>query len=167
MTNNTCGEQNANGKPCQREAGWGTNRDDGPCKDHAESYHNPDKLTEETKSTLIGAAQEGAFKKHCAQVAGLAPRTLRRWLEWGEDDEEADIDSPCADLFVRFQRARGAGAVRRLKDADSEFILERSYGYTKEEKRELEHSGPNDGPIPVASVPTDEQLDRLIAEKHK
>lgn len=148
-TENICGEENADGSKCKREAGWGTDRDGGPCKDHAESYHDPKKLDEETKSTLIGAAQEGAFLKHCAMVAGITPRTLRNWLEWGEADEEAGVDSPCADLFFRFQRARGAGAVRRLKDVDSAFVLERSYEYTKTEKREHEHSGPSGGPIPL------------------
>lgn len=139
MPENICGEatgSDGNGPPCQRQAGWGTESDIGPCKDHAEDYVVPDKLTEETKNQLIGAAQQGAFKRHCAQTAGLRPRTLRRWLSWGEDHCERGIDSELAEFYVRFQQARGAGAVRRLKDADDEFVLERSYGYTKTERHE-------------------------------
>lgn len=146
--NDICGEETANGGKCTRDAGWGiSGRDTGPCRDHEGDFHNPKKLDEETKNTLIGAAQEGAFKEHCAQIAGLAPRTLRRWLEWGEEDVDAEIDSPCADLYVRWQRARGAGAVRRLKDVDSKFVLERSYGYTKTETHEV--TGEGGGPLEV------------------
>lgn len=146
MSNDICGEETAAGEPCKRDAGWGREGvDDGPCVNHVDDFHNPDKLTEETKSTLVGAAQEGAFKEHCAQVAGITPRTLRKWLEWGEEDVENDVDSPCADLFFRYSRARGAGAVRRLKDVKSEFVLERSYGYTKTEQHEV--SGPDGEPI--------------------
>jgi hypothetical protein len=101
-------------------------------------------------STLVGAAQEGAFKKHCAQVAGITPQTLRRWLNWGEEDVDKEIDSPCADLYVRYQRARGAGAIRRLKDANTEFVLERSYGYTKTEEHQV--TGGGGGPLEVTFV---------------
>lgn len=144
-----CGEQNADGTECKRDAGWGRGEDvnSGPCMDHVDDYHNPKKLTPETKSTLVGAAQEGAFKQHCAQVAGITEQTLRNWLNWGEADVENDVDSPCADLFLDFQRARGAGAVRRLKDVRSEFVLERSYDYTKTEERQI--TGDGGGPLEI------------------
>lgn len=145
MTNNTntCGEPTDNGTPCERDAGWGLDADIGPCRDHAQEWTVPDKLNEETKNQLIGAAQEGAFKKHCAQTAGITPQTLRNWLNRGEEHTENNLDSPLADLFLRFQQARAAGAVRRLQDARDEFVLERSYGYTK--SQEIEHSG--SGPL--------------------
>lgn len=160
-----CGEPTASGGSCIRDAGWGTPRDDGPCVDHAESYHDPKKLNAETKSTLIGAAQEGAFKEHAAQLAGLSEQTLRNWLNWGEADSESGIDSPCAALFLDWQRARGAGAVRRLKDVDSKFVLERSYGYTNKEMREIEHSGELDTGVSdvIGAMRTARNLDKAGA----
>ena len=146
-TNDICGEPTSSGGRCTRDAGWGTSRDSGPCSDHQDDFHNPAKLNAETKSTLIGAAQEGAHKEHCAQIAGITEQTLRNWLNWGQEDAENDIDSPCAELFLDFQRARGAGAVRRLKDVDSKFVLERSYGYTKTETHEV--TGEGGGPLEV------------------
>jgi len=131
-----CGQPTKDGGKCQRDAGWGLESDIGPCRDHAEEYRVPKKLDEETKNSLVGAAQAGAFKRHCAHVAGIAPSTLRDWLNRGEDHVTNDIDSPLADLYRRFQRARAAGAVSKLRDADDEFVLERSYGYTKTERKE-------------------------------
>jgi len=133
---NTCGEPCEDGTKCQRDAGWGTDSGIGPCRDHATEWAVPEKLDEETKHSLIGAAQAGAFKKHCALVAGITPQTLHNWLTDGEGHLENDIDSPLADLYLRFQRARAAGAVSKLRDADDEFVLERSYGYTKTERKE-------------------------------
>lgn len=137
-----CGEPKGNGEPCKRDPGWGREGvSKGPCMDHVGDFHNPKKLTPEVKNTLAGAAQEGAFKKHCAQLAEISRQTLENWLKWGEEDVKKDIDSPCADLYLTFQRARGTGAVRRLKDVDSEFVLERSYGYTKTEEHQITGEG--------------------------
>lgn len=150
MTNDSiCGEEKENGEPCRRDPGWGREGiTEGPCRDHIGDFHNPKKLTPDVKSTLIGAAQEGAFKVHCAQLAGISEQTLRNWLNWGEEDVEKDIDSPCASLYSEYMRARGAGAVRRLKDADTEFVLERSYGYTKSEEHQL--TGGDGGPVEIS-----------------
>ncbi|WP_255170111.1 hypothetical protein [Natrononativus amylolyticus] len=138
MSENICGEPTNSGEPCHRDAGWGTDRDSGPCTDHTQAYRDPDKLTPEVKSSLIGAAQEGTAKRHCAHISGITDQTLRNWLEWGQEDLENEIQSPCADLFLDFQRARAAGAVRRLKGASDEFVLQASYGYTKTERQEVE-----------------------------
>ena len=160
MNSDICGEETDAGEPCKRKAGWGRDGvSEGPCKNHMDEYHNPNKLTPERKSTLVGAAQEGAFKEHCALIARISEQTLRNWLNWGEEDVQKGIDSPCADLFLDFQRARGAGAVRCLKDANSEFILERSYGYNKTETHEV--SGP--GGDPIETEHTRELTERELA----
>lgn len=140
MTEDTsiCGYVKDNDVPCQRPAGWGTPSELGHCKDHAEEYRVPRKLTEETKNQIIGAAQRGAFKKHCAMVAGITPQTLRNWLNQGEDHIQNDLETPLSEFYLRFQRARGAGAAERLSEVSPEFVLERSYGYTKTETRKVE-----------------------------
>lgn len=146
MTDEICGETRKDGNECQRDAGWGVDgKNTGPCMDHRADHTHAKKLTEERINQICGAAQEGAFKRHCAQISGITPQTLRNWLNEGEDDVEHDRDTPFADLYFRFHRARGAGAVKNLDNARSEFVLERSYGYTKTEKREVEHSGEVDG----------------------
>lgn len=154
---NHCGYDKDDGKPCRRPAGWGTESQMGHCKDHAEEYRVPRKLDEETASTLRGAARAGAKIKDCAAVAGIARSTLWDWLNTGEEHASNDLDTPLAEFYRTFQRARGAGAVELLRDSSSEFILERSYGYVKTEKREVEHSGEGGGPIMVIERGSDSE----------
>lgn len=159
-----CGEEKENGGPCRRDPGWGREGvTEGPCRDHIGDFHNPKKLTPDVKSTLIGAAQEGAFKEHCAMIAGISMSTLQNWMNWGEEDVEKGIESPCADLYWAYQRARGAGAVRRLKDADGEFVLERSYGYTKEQDVNL--GGQDGNPVQVEFA--EEVIETAWGEDHQ
>lgn len=134
-----CGEPKPDGKPCKRPAGWGTENDSGPCADHRNERRALRKFNDQTRERILGAAQQGAFKIHCAQVAGITEQTLRNWLEWGERDLENGFDTELSQFHLDFHRARGAGAVKRLSNARDEFVLERSYGYTKRE--EIEHSG--------------------------
>lgn len=149
MTNeNICGYEKDDGEPCQRPGGWGTDASIGHCRDHAEEYTTPRKLDEETRQALIGAAQTGAFKRHCADVAGIARSTLWEWLNQGEEHAANGMNTPLADFYRTFQRARGAGAVSRLREVDPEFILERSYGYTK--SQEVELTGEGGGPIEIS-----------------
>lgn len=134
-----CGDTDTQtGEPCQRDAGWGTNASRGPCRDHVQSYTVPKKLTPEVQNSLIGAAKEGAKIKHCAQLAGIGGTTLWEWLSEGEEHIEADIDSELAELYRTFHRARASGAVKRLRDANDEFVLQSSYGYTKREEHEVD-----------------------------
>lgn len=149
MTENSCGYEKEDGEPCKRPAGWGTDASIGHCRDHAAEYRSPRKLDEETRQSLIGAAQTGAFKRHCAEVAGITPQTLRNWLSQGEEHTSKGVETPLAEFYLRFQRARSAGAVSKLRDVDPEFILERSYGYTKSQEVELSGEGGSPIVIPI------------------
>lgn len=139
MSDDICGEPRADGEPCQRPAGWGRDADSGPCVDHATEKRVLRQFDDATREQLLGAAETGAFKQHCAQYAGITEQTLRNWLNWGRDDLDNDEDTELAEFYLDWQRARGRGAVERLGDVDDEFALERGYGYTKTQK--VEHSG--------------------------
>jgi len=136
MDGDICGEPTADGTPCQRTAGFGTDTEDGPCYDHVEERPVLRKFTPERRERIVGAASSGAYKKHIAQMAEIDPDTLERWLSMGEKDEQNALDTDLAEFYTDWQRARGVGALQKLQNVDDEFILERSYGYTKTERRE-------------------------------
>ena len=146
----TCGSTDTtDGTPCKRTAGWGTDRDHGPCKEHVDDRPVLRKFTATRRERIIGAAMSGAFKKHIAQAAEIDRDTLDRWLDMGKEDDANDLDTELAEFYTAWQRARGAGAVQTLQSCSAEFIAERTYGYTKTEKRELEHTGEGGGPLMI------------------
>jgi hypothetical protein len=141
-----CGETKNNGEPCTYTAKY----EDGKCGIHSDENDRtpaggrPSKL-EEHKDDILTGARQGMTKEGCARLAGVTEQTLHNWLN--EDDE----------FFESFNRARAQGELQHLQsvnDSGSRFILERSYGYTKTEKRELEHTG--DGLELVADFTPDE-----------
>jgi hypothetical protein len=76
----------------------------------------------------------------CARLAGVTRETLWNWRE-----EYPEFAS-------EFRQARAEGELDHLEnvsDHGSQFILERSYGYTKTEKREIEAEHDVDGGISV------------------
>jgi hypothetical protein len=64
----------------------------------------------------------------CARLAGVDESTLHNWMN---DNEE---------FFKSLKRARAHGELSHLQsvnDRGSRFVLERSFGYVKKEKREV------------------------------
>lgn len=120
--------------------------DDGECKNPAGSNgrcwipsHNPEsdadqpgrntKFTEERRHAIIDAAKNGLTQKGCARAAGIGESTLYEWLDAHPEFSE------------RFRRARNQAEmelVEAVRHDDPKFILERSYDYTKTEKREVD-----------------------------
>lgn len=137
MTKDICGEPTKEDEPCQREAGWGTQREVGPCIDHEQERPVLRKFTPKVRERIIGAAPSGAFKKHIAEMAEIDPDTLDRWLAMGEEDERNGLDTDLATFYTDWQRARGMGAIQTLNNCSDEFIAERAYGYTKSQEVEL------------------------------
>jgi len=129
MTNTVCGEPRSDGDPCQ----WDVDAK-GPCPFHndGDSPDNgrPSKL-EDTKDDILDAAREGLTLEGCARVAGIGVSTLREWRKEYEDFSAA------------LRRARAEAERELIQDVDPEFVLERSYGYMKTEKREI--TGENGG----------------------
>jgi hypothetical protein len=99
----------------------------------------PSTLAEHKEDVLKGA-RHGMTIEGCARLAGVARKTLWNWRE----------DYP--EFASEFRQARAEGELDHLEnvsDHGSQFILERSYGYTKTEKREIEAEHDVDGGISV------------------
>lgn len=46
------------------------------------------KLTEETTERLVRLVRAGNYRETAAAACGIAPRTLRKWLQWGAEGKE-------------------------------------------------------------------------------
>jgi len=85
----------------------------------------PSKL-EKYEDDILEAAREGLTYEGIARVAGVGVSTLHEWRETHDDFSES------------LERARSEAELELIQDVDAEFVLERSYGYTKTEKREID-----------------------------
>jgi len=134
-----CGHPTADGSPCQNPP---TDGDSCYLNEHggdAAPSGRPTKL-DEHRSDIMSAAREGMSLQGCARVAGIAEKTLHNWIN--------DYDEFASDL----RQARAEGELQHIRNVDdkgSQFLLERSFGYTKTEKKELEHTGEGGGPIEI------------------
>lgn len=146
-----CGSTDTtSGEPCQFSPGES-------CPHHDESENLPDKFTTQRTKRLIEAARMGALKKDIANYGGITHKTLNNWLREGEERGEGEL----FEFYQDFTRARGEGAMNKLKEAGAEFVLERSYGYTK--SQEIEHSGEG-GVLMVPGMATEEEWEEQIAD---
>lgn len=120
-----CGNCNRLGHPCHHHGD-----DDTPA-----AGGRPTKLTPDRREEILDAARIGTTMEGCARAAGIGVSTLYEWLSRGDDGEE-----PYAEFSEAFKRARAKGEQRlvaQVHQSKPEFILERSYGYVKTERREL------------------------------
>ena len=88
---------------------------------------------------MIGARQ-GMTLEGCARLAGVAEKTLHSWINNNEEFRKS------------LKRARAQGELKHLQtvnDRGSQFLLERSFGYVKTEKREI--MGEDGGAVKVDS----------------
>jgi hypothetical protein len=140
MSEDQCVATKNDGEECEYAAKY----PDGKCGIHSD--HNergpgrPSKLTDEVRQDVMVGARQGMTIEGCARLAGVAEKTFHSWLNENPDFRKS------------FRRARAQGELQRIQSVNeqgSRFILERSYGYVKTEKRELEHSGDADSPIMV------------------
>jgi len=137
MSNDTCDAIKNNGEPCTYDAKY----EDGKCGIHTD--HNPRQdpggrpsLLEEYEDDILTGARQGMTLEGCARLAGVAEKTLHSWINKNEEFRKS------------LKRARAHGELQHLQsvnDSGSRFILERSFGYTKTEKRELSTAEDEDG----------------------
>jgi transposase-like protein len=141
MPDEQCNATKNDGEPCEYTAKY----DDGKCGIHSDHNENtpaggrPSTLAEHEQDILAGARQ-GMTLEGCARLAGVDESTLHRWKAQHDEFRKS------------LKRARAHGELQHLQsvnDAGSRFVLERSFGYVKTEKREHEHSGEDGGPIMV------------------
>jgi len=128
MPEDICSHPTADGEPCQNPPTEGDH-----CWLEAHGGHaepgRPSTLDEHWDDIMAGARQ-GMTLQGCARLAGVDESTLHRWKNNHEEFRKS------------LKRARAHGELQHLQsvnDSGSQFILERSFGYVKTEKRE--HSG--------------------------
>lgn len=132
MTEDQCVATKNDGDPCEYAAKY----PDGKCGIHSE--HNerqdpggrPSKLTDDVRDDVMVGARQGMTIEGCARLAGVAEKTFHDWLNKNPDFRKS------------FRRARAQGELKRIQTVNergSQFLLERSYGYTREQK--VEHTG--------------------------
>jgi hypothetical protein len=134
---NQCSATKNDGEPCTFTAKY----DDGKCGVHSDENPRQDpggRPSElgQYKDDILHGAEQGMTLAGCARMAGVAEKTLHAWLNKHDEFRKS------------LRRARAQGELKRLdnvNESGSRFILERSYGYVKTEKRE--HTGDEDNAI--------------------
>lgn len=121
----------------------------------------PCKLTPEIKEVLICAISKISHRNVACQIAGIRDQTLRNWLAKGAEDNavdpfrsfrvdflraEANMEQELSSLVLK--SARGHGDTLGDWKAAA-YILERRSGHNWNPKTQVEHSGPDGGPIKV------------------
>lgn len=140
MSDDICGAECADGSPCEHPAG------SCPVPSHSDpDADNPQgrpSLLDDYENDILTGARQGMTLEGCARLAGIDESTLHRWINKYDEFRKS------------LKRARAHGELQHLQsvnDSGSQFILERSFGYVKTEKREVEaeHSGKDGGPIMI------------------
>lgn len=122
-----CNATKNDGDPCTYQAKY----DDGKCgihTDEKETVGRPSEVEKHEDDLLVGARQ-GMTMQGLARLAGVDESNLYRYLDRNPSFRKS------------LKRARAQGELQHLRsvnDSGSRFVLERSFGYQKTEKRELE-----------------------------
>ena len=134
----TCNATKNDGDPCEYAAKY----DDGKCGIHTDEKDNigrPSEVEKHTDDILVGARQ-GMTMEGLARLAGVDESNLYRYLDKHPEFRKS------------LKRARAQGELKHLQsvnDRGSQFLLERSFGYVKTEKREI--MGEDGGAVDVQS----------------
>lgn len=63
------------------------------------------KLNEDIMARFAAEIEDGLPIQYCCDMFGITRSSYANWLEWGERDYEADVDSLYADFFVAIKKA--------------------------------------------------------------
>ena len=146
MSGDRCSYPTAEDTPCQHPTT--EDGDPGRCwipshNDEEGDFGRPRLLDDERKQQIIyTAVNSGLSVEHQANLAQVNPNTLRRALCCVETPRtpEITVDEPC-DFCKGYAQAHARGAMSVLDECRPEFRASASFGYVKEEKRQLDHSG--------------------------
>jgi transposase-like protein len=127
MTNDTCDYQTGNGT-CQNPATEGDHCWIDSHGGDVDGHGRPSKL-DDVWDDVMDAAERGLTLEGVARAAGIGISTLRDWRTKHDDFSAA------------LSRARARAEAELIENADAEFVLERSYGYTKEQEVEVTGDG--------------------------
>jgi transposase len=72
----------------------------------------PSKFTPEVQARILEALRQGACRDHCARYAGVGKSTLYRWLDQGEADGEANVESELRAFSEAVRKAEAEVLVR-------------------------------------------------------
>lgn len=120
---------------------------DGGDPENVENRAGPPEKLPEVRDDILQAAREGASKNGCARAAGIHKSTFYEWIN-------PDSDHYHEEFHREFLQARWQGERRFIENADdvdarhAQFMLERSFGYTKTET--VEHEGDALGDVVVS-----------------
>jgi hypothetical protein len=121
----------------------------------------PSKCTPEVTSKVCKAIQEGSGREDAARAAGIGPATFREWMARAAagEGEYAAFAAAVEEAESRIVRWAGKGLVTlcrskktppAVKLAGFKLILERRRPDVWAPRRELQVSGPDGGPVPLA-----------------
>ena len=150
MSDDQCGHPTASGEPCQHP----TTDDGDPDRCWIDSHNDdavdpntqpgrPRLLDDQRKQQIIyTAVNSGLSIEHQANLAQVSPDTLRRALCCVKTPRTPELttEDPC-DFCEGYAQAHARGAMNVLNECRPEFRASASFGYVKEEKRQLDHSG--------------------------
>jgi len=152
MDGDVCGYPTAEGTPCQHPT-----TDDGDpdrCWEDAHNDSDTDSANagrprafddEQTRQRVLVAVGQGLKVRDQAALAGVSPDTLRRALCCVETPRNPTLDPDPCEFCRNYAQAHANGAREVLDDCRPEFRASASFGYVKEEKRELSTAEDEDG----------------------
>lgn len=93
-----CGSADtSSGDPCQRDAGWGTDVDHGPCKDHR-GPGRPSDLTHDRQEAIASEIESGTPVVAACRLNGITHKTHRRWMKRGDQQDHGIYAEYCQRL---------------------------------------------------------------------
>jgi len=148
MTDDTCGYPTAEDTPCQHP----TTDDGDPDRCWVDSHNDASTDAgqggrprafddDQTRQRVLVAVGQGLKVEHQASLAGVSPDTLRRALCCVETPSNPALEADACEFCANYAQAHANGAREILNDCRPEFVASASYGYVKEEKRDVDHSG--------------------------